>query len=95
VLLRIFAAKSNQLRFLRALLSFPEISGTPVHFAIANPYVRFIYRIHWLRLECVHFLDCKDLIINAPEGSYAETYAKENNIPFETKQTDPILLFET
>ena len=28
------------------------------------------------------FRDCYNLIIHAPAGSYAETYAKENNIPF-------------
>jgi hypothetical protein len=28
------------------------------------------------------FKDCTNLIIHAPAGSYAETYAKENNIPF-------------
>lgn len=28
------------------------------------------------------FLDCPLLTISAPAGSYAETYAKENNIPF-------------
>lgn len=28
------------------------------------------------------FRDCHKLSIHAPEGSYAETYAKENNIPF-------------
>ena len=28
------------------------------------------------------FVDCHKLTIHAPAGSYAETYAKENNIPF-------------
>ena len=28
------------------------------------------------------FMGCKELVIHAPAGSYAETYAKENNIPF-------------
>ena len=28
------------------------------------------------------FKDCHKLSIHAPVGSYAETYAKENNIPF-------------
>ena len=28
------------------------------------------------------FKDCHKLTIHAPAGSYAETYAKENNIPF-------------
>jgi hypothetical protein len=28
------------------------------------------------------FADCPDLTIHTPAGSYAETYAKENNIPF-------------
>ena len=28
------------------------------------------------------FADCPDLTIHAPAGSYAEQYAKENNIPF-------------
>lgn len=28
------------------------------------------------------FFECKKLTIHAPAGSYAETYAKENNIPF-------------
>ena len=28
------------------------------------------------------FDDCHKLTIHAPSGSYAETYAKENNIPF-------------
>ena len=31
------------------------------------------------------FSDSPDLIIYAPAGSYAETYAKENNIPFEAE----------
>ena len=30
----------------------------------------------------VTFAGCKSLTIHAPAGSYAETYAKENNIPF-------------
>ncbi len=34
--------------------------------------------------ECA-FLGCEYLTIHAPAGSYAETYAKENNIPFETE----------
>ena len=28
------------------------------------------------------FAECQALTIHAPAGSYAETYAKENNIPF-------------
>ena len=28
------------------------------------------------------FVDCPNLSIHAPAGSYAEQYAKENNIPF-------------
>ena len=28
------------------------------------------------------FADCPDLTIHTPAGSYAETYAKENNILF-------------
>jgi hypothetical protein len=28
------------------------------------------------------FNECPNLTIHAPAGSYAETYAKENNIPF-------------
>ena len=28
------------------------------------------------------FAECPALTIHAPAGSYAETYAKENNIPF-------------
>ena len=31
------------------------------------------------------FCDCNNLVIHAPAGSYAETYAKENNIPFVTE----------
>ena len=30
------------------------------------------------------FDGCKNLTIQAPVGSYAEKYAKENNIPFES-----------
>ena len=28
------------------------------------------------------FFGCPNITIHAPAGSYAETYAKENNIPF-------------
>lgn len=31
------------------------------------------------------FSACKELTIHAPAGSYAEQYAKENNIPFVVK----------
>jgi hypothetical protein len=34
------------------------------------------------RIGCSAFWDCHKLTIHAPAGSYAETYAKENNIPF-------------
>ena len=34
------------------------------------------------RIGCSAFWDCNRLTIHAPAGSYAETYAKENNIPF-------------
>ena len=34
------------------------------------------------RIGCSAFWNCNRLTIHAPAGSYAETYAKENNIPF-------------
>jgi len=34
------------------------------------------------KIEMMAFYNCSKLIIFAPAGSYAETYAKENNIPF-------------
>ena len=33
-------------------------------------------------IDCFAFHDCPKLTIHAPAGSYAEQYAKENNIPF-------------
>ena len=33
-------------------------------------------------IDYVAFSGCEKLCIHAPTGSYAETYAKENNIPF-------------
>ena len=37
------------------------------------------------RIEDGAFDDCPNLTIHAPAGSYAETYAKENNIRFEAE----------
>ena len=34
------------------------------------------------KINVVAFFNCETLSIHAPVGSYAETYAKENNIPF-------------
>ena len=34
------------------------------------------------KIHKMAFNDCQNLTIYAPEGSYAEQYAKENNIPF-------------
>ena len=34
------------------------------------------------RIEDNAFDCCEDLTIHAPEGSYAQSFAKENNIPF-------------
>ena len=35
-----------------------------------------------IKMDDLVFLGCPNLTIHAPAGSYAETYAKENNIPF-------------
>lgn len=35
-----------------------------------------------VKIEKTAFENCEKLTIHAPAGSYAETYAKENNIPF-------------
>ena len=35
-----------------------------------------------VKIERNSFKNCENLTIHAPTGSYAETYAKENNIPF-------------
>ena len=40
-------------------------------------------RIEGPKTEIIgYFMGCKNLTIYAPAGSYAETYAKEHNIPF-------------
>lgn len=33
-------------------------------------------------IDKLAFLRCDHVVIHAPAGSYAETYAKENNFPF-------------